>query len=329
MIKKLSNENRNVLVEMCKQKRKGESDLSWNEIGAIFGCTGEQVRCWFNHQRYKDGDIKGMYEPGKETILIMSDLHIPEHDEKEILKTCEKHKNASMLILGGDVIDCAGVSAWMSEGITLLDHELIEAHKMLKKIRNTMNKNCKIILVKGNHEHRVNRMFAANAKQLGTAIVETEILYKLANGFTVHNRNENVRISYPALENVFYCEDRTFIYGDLLVNHPSNYSKIPLNAIKNMYENTFKNKYPQCRVFLMGHTHQLGLCFRDEGVVLGETGCMSFKHDYANDDTRPYGAAQLGYFTLDMIDKKVDIDSIKVWSLGACKSKHKKWKLEL
>lgn len=329
MIKNLNEQKKKALVKLCEQKKIGETKLSWNEIGALYGCTGEQVRCWFNHQRYAKGEIKGKYEQGKENILIMSDLHVPEHDEEHILNVCEKHKTVDMLILGGDIIDCAGVSAWTSEGITLLDHELIEAHKLMKKIVAIMNKDCKIILVKGNHEHRVNSMFAKNAKQLGTAIVETEILYKLANGFTVFNRNENIRIQYPGFENVLYCESRTFVYGDLLINHPSVFSKIPLNAIKNMYENTFKYKYPQCNVFLMGHTHQLGMCYRDDGVVLGETGCMTFKHDYANDDTKPYGATQLGYFTLEMKDKKVDINSIKTWSLSSCRDKYQKWTLQV
>lgn len=329
MIKNLNEQEKKALITLCKDKKNLNTKLSWNDIGKMYGCTGEQVRCWYNHKRYKEGDIKGMYEPGKESILIMSDLHIPEHDEERILEACRKNKNVAMLILGGDIIDCAGVSAWTSEGITLLDQELIEAHKMMKKIKEIMSPNCKIILVKGNHEHRVNRTFATNAKQLGSAIVETEILYKLANGFTVHNRNENIRIQYPGLENVFYCENRTFIYGDLLINHPSSFSKIPLNVAKNMYENTFKVKYPQCKVFLLGHTHQLGLCYRDDGVVLGETGCMSFKHDYANDDTRPYGPAQTGFFTLDMINKKVDINSIKSWYLGACREKYRKWTLNV
>lgn len=329
MIKDLSKEKKDKLRELCEKKKNGKINLSWNEIGDIYGCTGEQVRCWYNHARYKKGEIKGLYEPGKESILIMSDLHVPEHDEKKILETCEKHKNVSMLILGGDIIDCAGVSAWTSEGITLLDHELIEAHKLMKKIKSIMNPNCRIVLVKGNHEQRVNRMFASNAKQLGSAVVETEILYKLANGFTVHNRNENVRIQYPAFENVFYCEERTFIYGDLLVNHPNSFSKIPLNVAKNMYENTFKNKYPQCRVFLMGHTHQFGMCFRDDGIVLGETGCMAFKQRYADDDTRPYGEAQNGYFTLEMVNKKVDINSIKAWSLGPCQRQYERWTLDM
>ena len=329
MIRDLNKQQKELLLDICTVKSNGKTDMSWNEIGAQFDCTGEQVRCWYNKIRKQNGVLKGKYEQGRERILVMSDLHVPEHDEEMILQTIEKHKDVSMLILGGDIIDCKAVSSFLDSGISMLDNELIQAHFLMVKIKKILSKDCKIILVKGNHEHRVNTLFSKQAKQLGSAIVETEILYKLANGFTVHNRHTNVRSQYPELDNVFYCEDRTFVYGDLLINHPNVFSKNPLMAIKNMYESVFKFKYPQCNVFLMGHTHQLGMCFRDNGVVIAETGCMAFRHDYANDDTRAYGSAQLGYMTFEMVDKKVDLDTIRIHSLGPCREQYEKWKLEV
>lgn len=329
MIRDLNDKQRDELFKSCELKKSGKINDSWNKLGKKYGCTGEQVRCWYNKLQIANGQLKGKYEQGKERILVMSDLHVPEHDEEMILKTIEKHKDISMLILGGDIIDCKAVSSFLDSGISVLDSELIQAHFLIRKIQRILSKQCKIILVKGNHEHRVNTLFNKQVKQMGSAIVETEILYKLANGFTVQNRHTNVRSKYPKLENVFYCEDRTFVYGDLLVNHPAVFSKNPLQAIKNMYENTFRFKYTQCKVFLMGHTHQLGICFRDNGVLLGETGCMSYKHDYANDDTRAYGSAQLGYITFEMLEKKVQIETIKVHSLGPCREQYSKWKLEV
>ena len=272
MVRNLTEQQKLLLMSACDKKSSGELDASWDSVGSFFDCTGEQVRCWYNKQKQKTGALKGKYEQGRERILVMSDLHVPEHDEEMILNTLKKHKDISMLILGGDVIDCKAVSSFLDSGISMLDNELIQAHFLLMKMKKIVPDDCKIILVKGNHEHRVNSLFSKQAKQLGSAIVETEILYKLAHGFTVHNRHTNVRSQYPEIDNVFYCEDRTFVYGDLLINHPNVFSKNPLMAIKNMYESVFKFKYPQCNVFLMGHTHQLGICFRDTGVVLGEIG---------------------------------------------------------
>ena len=329
MIKDLTEGQKALLLNICQLKKAGEYTQSWNEIGSRFGCTGEQVRCWYNKLQTSNGQLEGKYLKGKERILVMSDLHVPEHDEENILNTITKHKDISMLILGGDIIDCKSASSFLDSGISVLDSELITAHELVQKMKKILRPECKIILVKGNHEHRVNTLFNKQAKQLGSAIVETEILYKLANGFTVQNRHTNVRTIYPPIENVLYCEDRTFVYGDLLVNHPNVFSKNPLQAIKTMYESVFKFKYPEVKVCLMGHTHQLGVCFRDNGVVLGETGCMAFRHDYANDDTRAYGPAQLGYMTFEMQDKKVLLDTLKIHSLGPCREQYNKWKLEV
>jgi len=192
---------------------------------------------------------------------------------------------------------------------------MIKAHELLLKIRAITS--AKIVLVKGNHEERVNLAYAKNAKALGTTVVETEILYKLANGFTVKHIKQNKRVVYDPVPDVEYCEGRTFTIGDLVVNHPSTFRKDCMKAVYVMYSEKLKNRYPKGRVFLIGHTHQLGKVFVDDGVVLIENGCVCFPARYADKDDRPFKMQQYGYTYLEMKNGKVDIDSIKVKYLGS------------
>lgn len=312
--------NLDKLIELGIKKINNEIKTPWNDIGVLFGMSGEDARQYVKVHRMKTGILKGKYEKGRERILIMSDMHVPDQDEERILEAIEEHKNVNMLILAGDILDCKAVSSFYDEQISILDKELLDGYWLLKKMREITK--AKIVLVKGNHEHRVNRNYAANAKSLGTALVETEILYKLANGFDIKFGETGERIHYEPIEDVFYCGARSFVHGDLLVNHPSTFSKIPMRTITNMYEGKFKYKYPKAKVIVIGHTHQAGIVHRDDGTVLIEDGCTCFNMSYAEQDDRPMGATQFGYVYLEMKDKIVDRSTIKLTCLGPTRNKY-------
>jgi hypothetical protein len=151
---------------------------------------------------------------------------------------------------------------------------------------------------------------------MGSAVVETEILYKLANGFTIKRQKQNKREVYEPIKDVTYCENRSYLLGDLLVNHPSTYKKDFLKTVATMYNEKLKLKYPNANVFICGHTHQLGMTFAEDGKVLIESGCICNPMSYADKDDRPMKMQQYGYIYLEMKDNRVDIDSIKVNYLG-------------
>jgi predicted phosphodiesterase len=302
------------MIELGLEKRAGKLNLTWQEIGDKFGVDGESVRQAVKYHLQKEGKLQGKFEAGREKILILTDQHIPNHQESMILDIIRKNKDVDTIILGGDVLDCHAVSSWYDENITILDHELIEAHKLLMKIRAITK--AKIVLVKGNHEQRVNNHFAKNAKVMGSAVVETEILYKLAHGFTVKYTNLKQRTCYEPIENVMYSEGRSFYYGDLLVNHPSIFRKQNMATVKIMWEEKLKNKYPDAQVIVIGHTHQLGLVYYEDARILIEAGCTCFPNAYADNDDRPFKLQQYGYVYLEMKDGVCQKDTIKITYLG-------------
>jgi predicted phosphodiesterase len=309
------------LIEQGILKRDGKLSITWEELGQQFGMDGEAARQVVKHYCKRNGLLKGKFENGKDRILIISDLHVPDHQEEMILDIIRRHKDVSMIILAGDILDCHAVSAWMNEEMTILDHEMITAHDLLMKIRAITK--AKMVLVKGNHEQRVNAHYAKNAKSMGTAVVETEVLYKLANGFEIKlheggtgKKKVTKRVKYEAIEDVEYADARTYIYGDLLVNHPSIFSKDHMKTVARMWTEKLKNKYPHVKVVAIGHTHQLGMVHHEDGRVLIETGCTCFPASYADQDDRPFKLQQYGYVYLEMKNLEVDIDSIKVKHLG-------------
>lgn len=302
------------LIEQGLLKRAGALNKTWDEIGKPFNTSGEVARQIVKLYCKDNGLLKGKYESGRERILIMNDLHIPDHQEEKILETVKKHKDVNMIILVGDILDCKAVSAWFDEEISILDYEMQIAHQLLLKIRSITK--AKIILVKGNHEERVNSHYAKNAKAMGTSVVETEILYKLARGFEIKRKGKKTRTVFEPIDDVHYCEGRSYMYGDLLVNHPSAFSRDYMKTVNNMWTGKLKLKYPTAKVILIGHTHQLGMVFAEDGRVLIENGCMCHPAGYADKDDRPYKLQQYGYTYLEMKDSKVDIESIKVQTLG-------------
>jgi predicted phosphodiesterase len=272
---------------------------------------------FLRHKYYgmRDKDrIDELSSSNKEKILILSDLHIPEHKEEMILDIVKNNSKVDTIILAGDILDCKSVSSWYDEEITILDYEMIMAHQLLSKIRNITN--AKIVLLKGNHEQRVNTYYAKNAKVMGSAVVETEILYKLANGFTIKRDKLHKREEYAKIKDVVYCDGRTYTYGDLLVNHPSVYRKDYLKTVSIMYESVFKVKYPESNVLIIGHTHQLGMSFIEDGKVIIENGCTCNPMSYSDKDDRPFKLQQYGYTYLEMENGKVDINSIRLNYLG-------------
>jgi len=303
----------NSLFDICDKKHKKLITESWEDLAKRFDfSSGENLRSWFKRQRKKMGLLKSNNK--NEKILIISDLHIPDHKEKLVLDIIKDNSSVDKIIMLGDILDCTAVSSWYNEDISILDYELIKAHELLCSIRKITK--AKIILVKGNHEERVNTYYSKNAKIMGSAVVETEILYKLANGFSIKYKNKNQRIEYQPIKDIEYCNGRTYIIGDLLVNHPSFYRKDYMKTVCVMYNEKFKDKYPNVNVIIMGHTHQLGLVFAQNGKVLIESGCLCNPMSYTDKDDKPFKMQSYGYVYLEIDDKKVDINSIKLKYLG-------------
>ena len=129
-------------------------------------------------------------------------------------------------------------------------------------------------------------------------------------------KNKKQRIEYEPIENVEYCNGRTYIIGDLLVNHPSFYRKDYMKTVWMMYNEKFKDKYPNIDTIIIGHTHQLGMMFVQNGKTLIESGCLCNPMSYTDKDDKPFKMQSYGYVYLEMKNNKVNLDTIELKYLG-------------
>lgn len=97
---------------------------------------------------------------------ILSDAHIPYHDKQTIehwIRDC-KQRNASTLILNGDILDCGEVSThFRFPSETRLEEEIESGIQFLRYLRSQFPQS-RIVYKSGNHEDRLPRYLANNAE---------------------------------------------------------------------------------------------------------------------------------------------------------------------
>ena len=100
-------------------------------------------------------------------VLVLSDLHIPEHDEKAIRAACRygKEKNINAIYINGDFLDMYTPSfhekrhhRWS------VNDELEDGRTFLKWLRNEFK--CPIYIIPGNHDQRLERYLMVKAPEL-------------------------------------------------------------------------------------------------------------------------------------------------------------------
>lgn len=104
---------------------------------------------------------------GAQRILIMSDMHVPYHDNAAIKAALDygKQQRVDTIYLNGDIGDFYAVSRHDKDPTRSLKDEIREIRMMLKHIRGRFPK-ARIIYKVGNHEDRMERFLSKNAPVL-------------------------------------------------------------------------------------------------------------------------------------------------------------------
>jgi len=100
--------------------------------------------------------------------LLLYDLHIPFHEESAIDAALEwgKAKGVNTIVLGGDYMDCYGLSHFLKDPRKRdLQYELDAGYEELYYIQNKLHK-AKIIFLPGNHERRLDKYLMLKAPEL-------------------------------------------------------------------------------------------------------------------------------------------------------------------
>lgn len=238
-----------------------------------------------------------------ERVLVLSDLHIPFHKDKEILNIIKENSNVNLIILAGDILDCFSVSSFPKEMHIPLYEELKIASSFLKKI-DRLTPNTKKIVFRGNHEFRFKRYLAKFQSEF-SPLVSDDILEILKNGLTYRDYKNRKRIIEPLSDNYEIIDSWYYIYKDLVLAHPTNFSKIPMRTCVSTYD-YFKNQGIDFHAIAIGHTHKAGTLIHG-GTLLCELGCLCEQMDYANNGNVNYTPQTNGYGVFIFHKDKVDI----------------------
>lgn len=236
-------------------------------------------------------------------VLVLSDLHIPFHKDKEIIDIVKEHSNVNLIILAGDILDCFSVSTFPKEMHIPLYEELKIASSFLKKI-DRLKPNTKKIVFRGNHEFRFKRYLAKFQSEF-SPLVSDDILEILKNGFTYRDYKNIKRVVEPLSDNFTIIDSWYYIYKDLILAHPTNFSKIPMRTCVSTYD-YFKNQGVDFNALAIGHTHKAGSLIHG-GTLLCELGCLCEQMDYANNGNVNYTPQTNGYGVFVFHKGKVDI----------------------
>ena len=102
------------------------------------------------------------------TILVLSDVHVPEHDRKVWATSLEiaKDLQPGEIILLGDFLEMSSVSQHGGAELEKLTEDFSAGKQALKQLREVVGDGCKITYLEGNHESRLTRFLMSKAPSL-------------------------------------------------------------------------------------------------------------------------------------------------------------------
>lgn len=236
-------------------------------------------------------------------ILSLSDLHIPFFYGDVVEDALTKHTDADVVVLNGDTLEMDAASRFPRHKTVLLKYEYKLALQFLARLSKQFKN---IVIVKGNHEDRLDRYFADKIDPALNMMVESDVLWRLANGYGFNQDGFFERhydfnnVSYERGVNNWFVQ-----IGQAIFCHPSRTSSMTCRSVELAHQYFMSRGYSYQAV-IMGHTHRLASCVTD-GKLLIEQGCMCVPLDYAAKSDIKYKPTSFGYAVVVM-DEHGNVD---------------------
>ena len=213
----------------------------------------------FNRGRIYEREL---IERGVKTrILCISDIHFP--FAKPIETFCDYVGRVDILLLNGDILDCAAISKFTKMYRTSPIEEMIGARQYLIGLIEYIQPK-QVIATYGNHDSRLGAYLAKNLDtDIQELLPETALDYLFVDGFTHYDRKLRTKTHYDPICEVFedikieYVSNWHCQVGDVIFCHPRAFASNPMKtAEKAMY--FFRNEGKQFKALVMAHTHRVG-----------------------------------------------------------------------
>lgn len=265
-------------LRLCKAKINKEIDLDWSEIIDILGlnCGVDYLRHraygWVDYDNFIHSD-----DSVATRILSVSDLHIPFNLPIETFR--EYIGVTDILVFNGDVEDCQSCSKFSKKYRIPVVGEMVATRQyMIDLIK--MIKPSKVIIVKGNHEHRLGRYLSDKLNEDLMNLMPDSPMDLIANdGFKNRDRLNKTETWYAPLVEVFKDTNIDISYtgewyrkvGKTIFVHPMSYSSGMLKTTEKAVE-YFLRKDRDFTSIVMAHTHKLGQ-YVQGNIYMYEQGC--------------------------------------------------------
>ena len=239
--------------------------------------------------------------------MVISDTHIPFHDQPAVVEAIEtgKKNKVDTLIIAGDTVDCYSLSRFSKFQTISIREEYIEARKFFDYVSRSFNK---VIVLSGNHELRERKYFSSR--------LTTDELGWLLNKPMLHRCIEDMP-NIAIHKNMIHGVDMNWFIeiGNVIVGHPEKSSSIHMKPVEDFRKwismwGASLGSNPLPRLIIIGHTHQAGISWSGE-TMLVENGCLCRFQEYALQPNLYPKPQRLAYTLFSTTNNKVEISSVK------------------
>lgn len=249
---------------------------------------------------------------GRLKILVVPDLHAPFHDKTAIAAMLEREADADIAVLMGDIGDGYALSRFVKYERVSYEEELAAVTVLLQAFSERFPL---VRVVTGNHDGP--RLEKQLRDRLSPDFISAILM--MTGGTldpiqAICKRFANIEFE-PAKAGRHVAPWLTQI-GDAVFCHAEKFSRVPGAALRAIEE--WLSDFDQTlqlnpwRVLCQAHTHALSMIPWHADRLLVEVGCLCEVHGYqmvAKISGRPQ---RVGWATLEQIDGKTDINSVKL-----------------
>jgi len=222
-------------------------------------------------------------------ILAISDLHVPFHYPVSIFS--KYTGNVDVLVLNGDILDCQSISFFPKKYRVNLIEEMVEARQYLIDLIDMIRPK-KVIITKGNHEHRMIRYLSEKLNEdLLNLMPDSPLDLIINDGFKDNDRLHKTEVYYPPLRelyedlniDVYYNGDWWCRVGNVIFAHPLAYFSSMMKTAEKAVTYFTRTENRTFTAIVMAHTHKVGF-YKVGDISMYEQGCCCKLDmlDYAN-----------------------------------------------
>jgi predicted phosphodiesterase len=228
-------------------------------------------------------------------ILSLSDIHFPYARVDYLLEAIEKHEDADICVLNGDIFEGHVFSTFEKHKRVAALHEYQAAFEFINMCAETFPR---VYIVAGNHDVRSSKYLGRmGIENEASQIFRPDLLARLANGELLDETG--LLIDHKDFSNVFYDQRESWYLriGKTIFAHPHGRGGGKPGATVQTVANYFNSRYREGDIdcVVIGHTHKWYKGIHAQQLLI-EQGCLSGLMTYAHSPKLEFfGGAVNGY----------------------------------